>query len=531
MRKAIFLVLLVIPLWVAAQINIKTDDVSRLFADESTLAGSITISNGGGTWSGQSTMTWLVNVTQAGNYKFNICYTVSHSSAGTGMSIQSTSGTEILFNLQETFGPTSKYERHAIQGELSLPVGQQSILLKSIGATAGQNVMGIRSLEIFPVSAEAAILANIDTARAARPNTDWMLKAKYGVMFHWNPLAVDENNNLVPYDQMVRDLNVSAFANMVAQTGAGYVLFTFTSGGNTAPAPLTTWPGPTTQRDLIMEIADSLNARGIKLMLYGGQWALNVMTEIGTRYGTKLAGYWFDGGWTTTYNNPDFDCEAFYRACKAGNPNRIIALNYWIYPFDTEWQDYWAGEVAGLTTMPSSRFAPEGPIAGLQSHLLILMENNWWMANNTEKTVLTRSQLSPYVSQAIGRGVAITINVMIYPDGTILPSSMAVLQGLKEDVKNLQPVVSVAPSLQPEKIQGAIIRVGGCSFHGGFEGGTVSIFNVKGELSREMNLLPGDNIFSFKEMNLSSGIYLWKYSGQVAGHRQLGSVGKMIVKE
>jgi hypothetical protein len=46
-----------------------------------------------------------------------------------------------------------------------------------------------------------------------------------------------------------------------------------------------------------------------------------------------------------------------------------------------------------------------------------------------------------------------------------------------------------------------------------------------------MKLVPGDNFFSFKEMNLSSGIYLWKYSGQVAGHRQLGSVGKMIVKE
>jgi hypothetical protein len=106
---------------------------------------------------------------------------------------------------------------------------------------------------------------------------------------------------------------------------------------------------------------------------------------------------------------------------------------------------------------------------------------------------------------------------------------MAVLQGLKADVQNLQPV-SVAPSLQQEKIQGAIIRVGGCSFHGGFEGSTVSIFNVKGELSKEMKLVPGDNIFSFKEMNLSSGIYLWKYSGKVAGHRQLGAVGKMIVK-
>jgi hypothetical protein len=530
MKKIVFLCALVIPFWVAGQITIKTNDVSRLFADQSTLEGSIRIENGQGIWYGQSTMTWFVDVKQSGNYKFNICYTVPHSSAGTQMSIQSSSGRELKFNLRETFGPTAKYERHAIQGELSLPVGQQRIQLKSIGATAGQNVMGIRSLEIFPVSAESAIVANINRARAARPNTDWMLKAKYGVMFHWNPLCVDENNKTVPYDQMVRDLNVSAFANMVAQTGAGYVLFTFTHGGNTAPAPLTTWPGPTTQRDLIMEIADSLNARGIKLMLYGGQWALNVMTEIGTRYGTKLAGYWFDGGWTTTHNNPNYDCEAFYWACKAGNPNRLIALNYWIYPFDTEWQDFWAGEVAGLTTMPSSRFAPEGPIAGLQSHLLIMLEDNWWLDNINKKPVLTRSQLSSYVSQAIARGVAITINVMIHPDGTILPASMDILKGLKEDVKNLQPVVSIAPTHQQKQIQDAIIRMESLSIYGGFEGGTVSLFNGKGELFREMKLVPGKNIVSFKDMNLSSGIYLWKYSGIVAHPSQLGETGKMIVK-
>ena len=521
MRKIVFLAVLVMPLWVAAQINIKTNDVSWLFADMSTLAGSISISNGGGTWSGQSSMTWLVNVTQAGNYKFNICYTVSHSSAGIGMSILSASGTELKFNLEETFGPTAKYERHAIQGELSLPVGQQTIQLKSIGATAGQSVMGIRSLEIFPSSAEAAIVANNNRAKAARPNTDWMIQAKYGLMFHWFPEAVDQNNNHVPLDQMVRDLNVPAFADMVAQTGAGYVLFAMR---HSQP-----WPNETTERDLVLEIADALNARGIKLMIYDGERSLDIMTQIGTRYGTKIAGYWFDGGWTTTHNDPNFDCEGFYKACKAGNPNRLIALNYWIYPSDTPWQDYWAGEVAGLTTMPSSRFAPEGPIAGLQSHLLILMEDNWWMDTN-QKTVLTRSQLSPYVTQAIARGVAVTIDVMIYPDGTILPSSMAVLQGLQADVKNLQPAVSVAPSLQQEKIQGAVIRLGNLSIHAGFEGGTVSIFNVKGELSREMKLVPGDNSFSFKEMNLSSGIYLWKYSGKVAGHRQLGAVGKMIVK-
>ena len=436
----IFLVVLVMPLWAAAQINVKTDDVSRLFADKTTQSeGSIKIENGAGIWTGQSSMTWLVDVKEAGKYKFNILYTVSHASAGTEMSIHSESGAEITFKLRETFGPTYKYERHAIPGELSLPAGQQKIQLKSIGASVDQRVMGIRALEIFPVSAEAGILANAKRARAARPSTDWMLKAKYGVMFHWFPNAVDQNNNHVPLEEMVKNLDVQKFSAMVEEMGAGYVLFALR---HSEP-----WPRETTGRDLVMEIADSLNARGIKLMLYEGQRSLDIMTEIGKRYGEKVSGYWFDGGWTTTHNNPNYDSEAFYRACKAGNPNRLIALNYWVYPQDTEWQDFWAGEVAGLTTMPSSRFAPEGPIAGLQSHLLILMEDNWWMDSNNKKTALTRNQLSPYVSKAIERGVAITINVMIHPDGTILPSSMEVLKGLKEDVKNLQPMSAAHGSL------------------------------------------------------------------------------------
>jgi hypothetical protein len=50
------------------------------------------------------------------------------------------------------------------------------------------------------------------------------------------------------------------------------VLFTVCHAEPYCPTPLKSWeqyhPGKTTQRDLIMEMADALNAKGIKLMCY-----------------------------------------------------------------------------------------------------------------------------------------------------------------------------------------------------------------------------------------------------------------------
>ena len=515
-----FFVFILLPFGVMAQVAIKTNDKSILYADQSaSRQGSISIQNGGATWSGATSMRWNINVTAAGNYKFFIQNAVSRAAEGMAMRISSQSGSTLNFALRQTFGIPQGWERDTIAGTLALPAGSQWIELGTAGTPTG-TVMGLRGLEIYPAAAEAAMAATTARAKAARPNTDWMLRAKYGLMFHWNPLSVDQNNNLVPYATMVRNFNVSAFANMVKETGAGYVLFTFTHGGNTAPAPLTTWNGPTTQRDLIMEIADSLNTKGIKLMLYGGQWALNIMTELGTRYGEKVSGYWFDGGWTTTHNNPNYDSEAFYRACKAGNPNRVIALNYWVYPNDTEWQDYWAGEVAGLATIPSSRYATEGPIHGLQSHMLILMEDNWWMDSNNERTMLSRNQLSPYVTRAMGKGVAVTINVMIYPDGTILPSSMAVLKGLSEDVRNVQPVVSVAPGLQQETFQGTIMPgFRALVINGTGNQAQAVIYTIAGRKVHAFSLHPGKNVVRYGDLPLAPGSHIIKV--KEASHRFL----------
>jgi hypothetical protein len=52
----------------------------------------------------------------------------------------------------------------------------------------------------------------------------------------------------------------------------------------------------------------------------------DVLSEIGSRYGEKLAGYWFDSWYQSLAAYPDVPIEAIYRYCKVGNLGRLSPL-------------------------------------------------------------------------------------------------------------------------------------------------------------------------------------------------------------
>jgi hypothetical protein len=91
-------------------------------------------------------------------------------------------------------------------------------------------------------------------------------------MFHWTSQSIGRDGTNKPFAQAVSDFPVDRFVEMVEATGAGYVLFTVGHAQPYCPAPLSSWekyfPGKTTKRDLIAEMAQSLDAKGIKLMCY-----------------------------------------------------------------------------------------------------------------------------------------------------------------------------------------------------------------------------------------------------------------------
>jgi len=103
----------------------------------------------------------------------------------------------------------------------------------------------------------------------------------------------------------------------------------------------------------------------------------NVLSEIGSRYGEKLAGYWFDSWYQSLAACPDVPIEAAYRYCKVGNPCRITAFNFWIFPILAPWQDYWAGELYALQNPFESRYIQRGAGAGFQAHGMVSMLPSW----------------------------------------------------------------------------------------------------------------------------------------------------------
>ncbi|MFC1738873.1 gamma-glutamyltransferase [Planctomycetota bacterium] len=317
-----------------------------------------------------------------------------------------------------------------------------------------------------PVAAKAKIAADEKRARNSRASTDWMVKAKYGVMFHWEPNSQPRHGPKKPYAEAVRDFDVNAFADMVEKTGGGYVIFTLNHGHSQWPAPIKSWekihPGWTTERDLVGDMADVLDKRGIKMMLYiashcvvddalscdsisSGEEAVEVhietLQEMGLRYGRKLAGYWFDGWDIIPQHSPSSATpfERVFNACKAGNPERIISANYWLFPDATGWQEYWAGEIDGPLKPATGRYIEYSAGEGLQLHTLIMLEGIWVHGrpdSEMESPVFTEQELIDFVRDITGKQGVVTINLGIFQDGTIGQKSAKVMRTLREAIKN-----------------------------------------------------------------------------------------------
>jgi hypothetical protein len=289
-------------------------------------------------------------------------------------------------------------------------------------------------------------------------------------MFHWTSQSIGKDGKIKPFGQAVADFPLDRFVEMVEATGAGYVLFTVGHAEPYCPAPLNSWekyhPGKTTQRDLLAEMADALNKKKIKLMCYfpthvvGNypkasseqftRMTTDILNEFGDRYGEKVVGYWFDGFYQCFEKYPDFSFRDFFKICKVGNSNRIIALNSWIYPNVTEWQEYWAGETASPVELPVNGSNPRGPGEGLRYQALLIMEP-YWVQEKVEmpEPRFTAVALSDYISQCMKNGGAVTINLGIYQDGSVDPKAVEVLKQVRKRFRKPPDQANPVPQTKP----------------------------------------------------------------------------------
>lgn len=413
-------------------------------------------------------ITWKVNILKAGTYHIRISY--AYDKEGAKVSIIANEST-LPITLPATSGyfDTSEnvrkiprgqlfhdgfpdwlqmnYERRDIGLTTQLAAGENTITA-SINIPVNETSFYLHSLELLSTRVDAK--AELQIAAKQRANSNWLMHSGYGLMFHWTSQTMPRSGPQMKYTDAVNAFNVIAFADMVKKTGATYVIFTANHQDPHFPGPLKEWealhPGWTTNRDLISEISDALNARQIKLILYLNtpgmahystapgmgnnpppeetEYVNNVIkliTEVGNHYGKRIAGYWLDSFNFIDPQYPDFPFERFYKACKAGNPNRLIALNTWIMPIDTKWQDYYAGELVTIGNPPSSLRQSYGPGRGLPFHALLALYGEWvhvWPNTPIKPPVFTVDELSAFINATKDRG-AVTLNAGIYQDGTI----------------------------------------------------------------------------------------------------------------
>ena len=193
------------------------------------------------------------------------------------------------------------------------------------------------------------------------PRSHWM-EGKYGLMVHWlapGPLP-QSGAQIKDLNKAVDAFNLEAFMADFDQTGAEWLIFTIgQNSGNYASPNITidslAGKGHTSNRDLVLEIAQAIKKRGKRFIAYlpceiranesmhkGFAWNtqsgtdqakfqqlyLKVIREWAIRFGKNLDGWWFDGCYTwEAFPNKYMKWEEWYNAARAGNPDAALAFN------------------------------------------------------------------------------------------------------------------------------------------------------------------------------------------------------------
>ena len=362
----------------------------------------------------------------------------------------------------------------------SVDCGWDRLDLGRIELSRGINRVSLRApqpgpgLELYSLEVIAPALERQldDEARGMRSDTSWMRRAKYGLQFHWTSRSQPRTGPRKAYAEAVRDFPVKEFARTVKETGAGYVILTTSHAEYYFPAPVAAidnlMPGRTADRDLVRDLIEELGAHDIRLLLYyhvvhdhwrepDGWWARGgldpanpekflanwsaITGEVGRRYGSGLAGWFFDDGCVYYPLNPDF--RRLASAAKAGFPGRLVCYNPWIWPRFTDFQDYFCGEgyeflkVRENLPPDGSGIFASGPQRGLQAHTNFILESDWAHGKANTPIPAPRIPKETFVrdmTQAIARGIVPSVNLEIYQDGGIGDASLEYMKALKAAV-------------------------------------------------------------------------------------------------
>jgi len=216
-------------------------------------------------------------------------------------------------------------------------------------------------------------------------DTAWMQKAKFGLFMHYQyrillgysvatkpPFPDPSQMTATEWNRFVDEFDVKGFAEQVTEAKVGWVIFCLDDHYFAWPcAPNQAFdrfsgyaPGEKcSRRDLIRDLADALNAKGVKLVCYfaglngymkepkvsaglsdatprgtyndnsapsseSRRRRLAVLKEYADRYQDKIAGWWFDGMGPEIYKAEPGDWRTIGSLVRSPNPAAVIAFSY-----------------------------------------------------------------------------------------------------------------------------------------------------------------------------------------------------------
>lgn len=474
--------------WQPWIIELREDNDTRLTGYNAQLRGNVRLTSADdveprktpfGFLGAQDMLTWTVVAAHAGTYKIAVLYHPGNPD-NVGSEIVVSDGDSRVSGLigpvkTETWigGPQDRpsFRRDWLEDAIDVHEGKNLISLHVVPNTRQVELARTdldrprigwpkRSLHIAAIEiARPEVLAKMrKDAPRLRSDTGWMVKGKYGLFIHWVPESYSffgSTQTWQRYQAAVAAFDVDAFADMVGQTGAAWVVFTTTHGKYYFPGPLhaldAVLPGRTCRRDLIGEIADALAKHHVRLMLYfhpgpgpmeDPEWArragidpvddrenrrimLSLYREIGRRYGTRLAGWFIDGGDAYYWRNYSF--QELELALKEANPRRVVTLFQWLWP---KFSEYGGDFLSDLTDFgaplappfPRAWLSQGGPYCGLQPQFNFTLEDEWYpdkpMNGTWPQPVYPTSALVSYVRRMAAEQWPLTINIVISQDVT-----------------------------------------------------------------------------------------------------------------
>ena len=267
-----------------------------------------------------------------------------------------------------------------------------------------------------------------------RANTDWFRDSKWGLFIHCLAAPASSTGgadiSVNVWNKRVDSFDTAGLASQLEAVGAKYIFITLGQNTGHYCAPNETYdlivgikPSKCSKRDLINDLYEVLESKGIKLLVYlpsgapehdpiaveklewergfkGGsertgkrlaefqtKWEA-VIREWSLRWGRKIFGWWIDGCYFADemyrhHEPPNF--QSFAAAMKEGNPDSIVAFNPGVLLpaiSITEYEDYTAGEIS--TAFPVfDKYHPQVNrwVDGAQYHILSFLGDGWGVGN------------------------------------------------------------------------------------------------------------------------------------------------------